>query len=596
MTVEAFTPAPPQVIAGLGPYPVAHPYQSAGELIVQAVQGMNLATLGPSSYAVEPARAPIGTGAITLGAAAAAAYAGWSLLVTRATRAEQGWSGVTARERGMENQLDRIVHVQQDMGVRIGELEWQPIVLAETRAAADRAEAAALLLDPVWQFMSVVQLRAHDFAASPPDAVRVLGYDAPGDGGAWTWRRVDGPTLYNVHEQSADGSYWTPERAFQFPGAVLGFGTGAPTGATNLSAFRRGMRLLNSWGGGVFGIGPGIHPMSQTVQENLAAVAGITIRGAGRGATTLQRSGGPLTGSYIVFRGCSDVTVEDLTVDGARPLFIDSAHALHFAECTRWAVRRVHITGFDASALSVISTDGGAAYVNSDFEIRDVSIDGRGVGRNGILVNNAADFSISGITGGNLDMSGVAGSPSVGIGIKTNSIRGRIFDCSMNLVRRGCNLGAEGGVSQCRAWGLYFSNAVSGIASFEAADCHFSDVTLRTPYAEGENAPNFAGGQVAMRDATRCTATGIAVRGGSNVYPIVYQRNTTNCFIELSVWDNGPAETKVMTTVDTVTALRLDINQYQGPGIADATTLLTTSADTTGLQFFWRGNRVLPAA
>ena len=455
--------------------------------------------------------------------------------------------------------------------------------------------ANARRLPTVQEFRTLAALTATTFTAPLPDEVRVMGYAQPGDGGAWTWRRVEAPTTYNVHEQSADGSYWTPTRSTELPAAVLGFGVGAPTGASNLSAFRRGMRLLNAWGGGVFVIGAGIHPMSQTVQENLAAVARITIRGAGQWATTLQRSDGPTTGSYIVFRGCSGITIEALTVDATQPLFIDSAHALHFAECTRWAVHRVHITSFDASALSVLSTDGGAAYVNSDFEIRDVSLDGLGVGRNGILVNNASDFSISGITGGNLDMSGELGSPSVGIGIKTNSIRGRIYDVAMNLVRRGCNLGAEGGVSQCRAWGLYFSNAVSGIASFEANDCHFSDVTLRTPYAEGDAAPNFAGGQVAMRDAVRCTATNIDVRGGSNVYPVLYQRNTTNCRVELNMWDNGPGETTLLTAVDDVTALRLDVDQYQGPGVVDPTTLLSLSAGTTGFRFFWRGDRALPA-
>lgn len=469
------------------------------------------------------------------------------------------------------------------------------LTAAEANLIVDAINALALLVPSVRLFKSLAALREYNFSSPPPDEVHVLGYAQPGDGGAWTWRRVEVPTTYDVHEQSADGSYWTPTRSTELPAAVLGFGAGAPTGASNLSAFRRGMRLLNAWGGGVFVIGAGIHPMSQTVQENLAAVARITIRGAGQWATTLQRSGGPLTGSYIAFRGCSGITIEALTVDASQPLFIDSAHALHFAECTRWAVHRVHITSFDASALSVLSTAGGTAYVNSDFEIRDVSLDGLGVGRNGILVNNASDFSISGITGGNLDMSGVAGSPSVGIGIKTNSIRGRVYDVAMNLVRRGCNLGAEGGVSQCRAWGLYFSNAVSGIAAFEATDCHFADVSLRTPYAEGEAAPNFAGGQVAMRDAVRCTATNIDVRGGSNVYPVLYQRDTTGCRIELVMWDNSPGETSLLTTVDTVTALRLDVDQYQGPGVVDPTTLLSLSAGTTGFRFFWRGDRALPA-
>lgn len=444
---------------------------------------------------------------------------------------------------------------------------------------------------------SVVDLRSFNFFGAAPESILTLGHSAPGDGGGWTWVRVPSATSYAVHEQSADGLYWTPQRAVEFPAAALGFGVGTPTGASNVSAFRRGMRLLNAWGGGKFVIGAGVHPMAQTVQQGLAALTGITISGAGRKATVLQRSTGETTGSYIVFRDCSGVRVEDLTVDGRETDFPGSAHALHFAECVGWSVQRVHLTGFDASALSVISTEGGTAYVNRNFQIRDVSVDGLAQGRNGILVTNASDFSISGITGGNLDLSGETGAPSVGIGIKTNCIRGTVSDCTLNLVRRGVNLGAEGNVSQCRAWGIYIYNAVSGIGLIEAADCHFSDVTLRTPYDEPDIPGNagFAGGQITMRDASRCTVTNVTIRGRGNAYPILHQQRTENCRISIGLWDNSPGDTSLMTALEAVTALRLDVEQYQGPGVASPATLLTLSAGTTGLRYYWRGDRVLPA-
>lgn len=444
---------------------------------------------------------------------------------------------------------------------------------------------------------SVTVLRAHDFGQNAPDAVRVMGWDHAGDGGEWVWRREPSATAYNVHEQSADGLYWTPSPAIEFPAGALGFGLGSFSAATNLSAFRRGMRLLQSWGGGVFRIQAGTHPMGQTIQELSAAVHNVIISGAGRTATVLERGAStPTIGSYIYFKGCSGIVVEGLTIDAGAAVGA-TAHGLHFDTCTDWRVQDVHIRNFDAAAISIGDTDNPTSFAVSNFALRDISIDGYAIGRNGILVNNAQDFSISGIRGGNLNLAGTpAGAPSVGIGIKTYSRRGLIYDVNMHTLRRGCNLGAEGGVSQCRAWGLRFRDTITGLAATEAMDCHFSDVTLETPLAEPDPVgnPGFMGGQVAMRDANRCTATGINIRGGSNVFPVLYQRNTTNCLVALGLWDNAPNDAVLLQTVDTVTALRLDVDQYQGPAVVDPTTLLSLSGGTSGTRYYWRGDRILP--
>ncbi len=113
MTIEAFTPTSPKVIAGTGPYPVSHPYRT-GSLIVAVVLDTVRTELTESDYSVAPTESTT-TGNITLSTAAAALYAGGTLYITRATDVEQGWLGSAySREKGIEAQLDWMTLAIQD--------------------------------------------------------------------------------------------------------------------------------------------------------------------------------------------------------------------------------------------------------------------------------------------------------------------------------------------------------------------------------------------------------------------------------------------------------------------------------------------------
>ncbi len=119
MTVEAFTPASPATVAGIGPYAVPHPY-TAGSLSVVVVQAGSRTTLGAADWAATPLDSAT-AGNVYLTPAAAALWAGATLYVERATQAEQGWQGVQGeREKGLEAQLDRLAMLAQDAQQGLG--------------------------------------------------------------------------------------------------------------------------------------------------------------------------------------------------------------------------------------------------------------------------------------------------------------------------------------------------------------------------------------------------------------------------------------------------------------------------------------------
>ena len=105
MTVEVFAPAPLYLIAGTGPYPIEHPYES-GAIGVSIVTARDIITLAPEDFTVTPETATI-RGDLFLSPIMAALHAGDRLLIERHTRDEQGWQGHQGeRERGLEQQLD----------------------------------------------------------------------------------------------------------------------------------------------------------------------------------------------------------------------------------------------------------------------------------------------------------------------------------------------------------------------------------------------------------------------------------------------------------------------------------------------------------
>lgn len=114
MTQEAFNQTPAQTISGPGPYDVLHPYIE-GALVLSIVSGETHIKLDPAEYTVTPLESEA-TGTVTLSASAAATHDGAKLYIARATSVEQGWSGQSDREIGLEAQLDVIAQGVQDMG------------------------------------------------------------------------------------------------------------------------------------------------------------------------------------------------------------------------------------------------------------------------------------------------------------------------------------------------------------------------------------------------------------------------------------------------------------------------------------------------
>jgi hypothetical protein len=115
MTTETLTPAPPYLVAGSGPYAIPHPYQSAQEIVAFVLDGIELTQLDYVTHFIVTPSQGGEDGDLLLTVSAAAAHAGKTLLIRRATIAEQGWAGVAGpREKGLERQLDRIVQVLQD--------------------------------------------------------------------------------------------------------------------------------------------------------------------------------------------------------------------------------------------------------------------------------------------------------------------------------------------------------------------------------------------------------------------------------------------------------------------------------------------------
>lgn len=114
MTVEAFTPAPPLTVAGIGPYAVPHPYTDGSLSVVIEQAGVRVTLAAGTDWTVTPTESTT-AGNVYLSPAAAATYAGAALYTLRETQAEQGWQGVQGeRERGLELQLDRLAMLAQE--------------------------------------------------------------------------------------------------------------------------------------------------------------------------------------------------------------------------------------------------------------------------------------------------------------------------------------------------------------------------------------------------------------------------------------------------------------------------------------------------
>lgn len=162
MTRDILEIAPLQIIAGIGPYNVGHPYRRGALQCLVILDGVPT-VLTPNQFAVTPESSDTG-GIVTLTEATAAAHAGGRLEIRRRTDLEQGWTGQTAREKGVEAQLDWMVEAIQEVQVPGGsaDLLYQSAQnAARAELDAGRAEAAAVEIGNV-----VSQLPLHPLSGS----------------------------------------------------------------------------------------------------------------------------------------------------------------------------------------------------------------------------------------------------------------------------------------------------------------------------------------------------------------------------------------------------------------------------------------------
>lgn len=167
MTRETYTQSPLYTISGTGPYAIIHPYQVDTEIKVTIFDGTTVMELDPAEYTVAPISSET-TGDVTIGSDTATTYAGASLLIRRETVSGQGWAGQTARERGLEAQLDALTQRIQEIdeavarAVKIpeGTINELPLVYSSSYLAFDESQnlitSAGLAETPVSTFMATV--------------------------------------------------------------------------------------------------------------------------------------------------------------------------------------------------------------------------------------------------------------------------------------------------------------------------------------------------------------------------------------------------------------------------------------------------------
>ncbi|QPM89161.1 hypothetical protein [Pseudooceanicola algae] len=113
MSIDEFSPAPVQVVDGIGPYGIPHAYAGAAELAVTLSLAGERTVLTVLQYSCDPVTSDT-AGSLYLEAQVASDFAWASMIVERATRMEQGYDGAASREKAVQVQLDRIVMAQQD--------------------------------------------------------------------------------------------------------------------------------------------------------------------------------------------------------------------------------------------------------------------------------------------------------------------------------------------------------------------------------------------------------------------------------------------------------------------------------------------------
>lgn len=114
MTRDTWSGPAEYVVTPGATYPVPWPYEDGAlKLALLSLDGRYV-DLAPAHWAVTPVSSATG-GSLSLSPEMAALYAGGRLLMERDTSAEQGWAGTfSARERGIEGQLDVLAMAAQE--------------------------------------------------------------------------------------------------------------------------------------------------------------------------------------------------------------------------------------------------------------------------------------------------------------------------------------------------------------------------------------------------------------------------------------------------------------------------------------------------
>ncbi|MEO1637782.1 MAG: glycosyl hydrolase family 28-related protein [Pseudomonadota bacterium] len=146
MTTETYEAPPVYTVSGVGPYAVNHEYND-GALTLFVELDSVLTLLSSAEFTADPVSTE-DSGNVFLTTAAAAAYDGGKLFITRDTDVEQGWVGLRGnREKSLERQIDVHARAIQDLQTAIARtLRVGPNLNATTFIAASATERAQTTL------------------------------------------------------------------------------------------------------------------------------------------------------------------------------------------------------------------------------------------------------------------------------------------------------------------------------------------------------------------------------------------------------------------------------------------------------------------
>lgn len=145
MTTEVYQQQPDYAVQGTGPYQIANAYGDGSiTAAVVAVDGTETPLDPSADFSVTPTESEDG-GDLTLSGPIATMYDAYTLKIRRLTVEQQGFAARTAREKGLEAQLDLLTRRIQELGRDLNAL-LPTLALAEPSAAAAAASAAAAAL------------------------------------------------------------------------------------------------------------------------------------------------------------------------------------------------------------------------------------------------------------------------------------------------------------------------------------------------------------------------------------------------------------------------------------------------------------------